>query len=551
MILALRAALALAWKDVRHHAAALAAGAVLYVAMYVAMLANALNRSDDSLLSASTNAVYYLGPFLAGWVVRRLFVVEREEGSAAFLAALPVAPWTIWTVRAAMAHAVTAAIALPWVPITAILVLNREIVTLGWAIVVFVQATVVLAAWVALSVLMAQLGRRRSAWWIGLVFLLLTLDEATDGAAYTAWTWHAALAEPLTWTRQHVPWGALAITTGWGLVFTVAAFVLATARHGAVVDAAWRGSAATVRDAVLIVAGCLFVLDVAEPWIDAEGAMWAGARPVAGPVATVAAPGSATEAGAQTLAADWAAFDAWVGGLDAPRVIVVPSHPGGGPLPAGDGELALRIDDRATAVGAVWAAATGGRLDRDERLHWLRDGVPCAFLARDAGWAPAAARTRAATAPPAPDPARWPAYEAEVGPDTAAAVACVGVAAWIRAAGEDAVRAAVRDLAPPSGLASGHVPAAPPLRVTRADDVGVPTRLDWATDGPVPDGAALVWAALSPLRTLPEDVVRVPIAGVAGQVAVQVDPDRAVWVALERPGPDGRPVRSGATVVAP
>ena len=572
MILALRGSLALLLKDLRHHAVAILAGAVLYVAVYIAILANALNTSDDSLLAAATNTAYYAGPALAAWVMRRLIVVEREDGSAQFLAALPVPPWRLWLQRAALGLAITWAIGLPLVPVTAVMVQNREIVPFGWTLVVLVQTAAVLAAWVGLCAVIGQLGPRRSAVWVAVFVGLLTLDDATEGRVYQTWTWHAALGTPLSWTRQATPGSAIAITAAWALGAAAVSGALATWRHGATVDALWRRSGSTVRDAVLLVAITLFALDLFDPWIDPEPDRWAHARAVAGPVRTSAARGSATSDGAAALASELDALGDWLGDARWPVVIVVPRHAGDGPLPHGDAEVVVRMAGPGDVVGAlreVLIARTGGHLDRDEAAFWLRDGFPRAFVARSQGWADPDAVALAAVAPPGPDAPGWPAYAAAVGADAAEAVACVGFRSLVVGRGEAAVREALAArLAPRHAWAPTRAPrldpdpaawgeavghgtlALPEVRFTRGTDFGVPVRLDWQSDADLPEGATLVWAELSALRTLPDAPMSAPIAGATGQLPIGVNPDRSVFAAIEVPAA-GRRLRIASVVLPP
>lgn len=529
----MRAILTLVAKDLRHHTIAVSGAAFILFMGWLASIAFALDHQDPSLLSAGVNAVYrFGGPYLATSVVRRWFIVEREDRSHELLLTLPMRDATRFWLRYAVALSLSVLGGEAALFATALLGFRQELAPAGWLLAIAVQIAAYLWAWTALSVLAAHLGRYRWPAW-GIVFLAVASAGDYFGVeAFQVLGWQSVLAQPVVLTRTAFPWTGLAVTSAWASGATLAAFLLAISRQGYWVDRAWEPLTPQRRAVVAgLVAAVGLTGDLASVWH--EDPPWVGVRAVSSKVRTAAPPGSLAAATAVQAAA---ILDAW--GRDVPVLVVLRKEtiehdppPAGRFVPVGVGDTERPRD----ALVRVLETA----LSAEEGPDWRRVGLAELHGARAVD--PVARRRLAwAWQTSAADLHDWPALEARLGRPVAGAVAALA----LTLEGDPAFAAALQRELPRS---------APPIQgsVRRSSAFGIGVVLDWTLDA-APADARLEWVALPPLRHLPADPPDfAPISLGTGSAPTRLDPTANIMARFVVSIPEDGDVTSGWTELPP
>ena len=140
-------------KELHHHGPALVGALVLMAALLGISVSFAFINESDTLLTAATGFAYYSVPFLVLFLVRRLIVLEYEQHTYDFLAALPVSAWTRVSVKYVLGLSVTLVVGLVATWVVALLVHRQELISLGWLLQVSAQVGLYLFAWFEYSLI--------------------------------------------------------------------------------------------------------------------------------------------------------------------------------------------------------------------------------------------------------------------------------------------------------------------------------------------------------------------------------------------------------------
>ena len=242
---------ALLHKDLQQHAGVFAATVALWAAAGMVAMSLTLSTQSDTLLAAGTGQVYYIMPFMAAFVVRRLVVLEYTEDTQSFLAALPLSAATRAAVKYTLGFGLCLALALGGVLSTAFVVQQQEIISAAFLATAMLQTGALVFAWHGLCFCAAHLGRYRTTAWLLLYSLAFSMEKIDpDVWKHTLWT--SALGNSLDETRGTLPLVAIAVSLLWGTVSSVIGIALATWRQGSQV-ASWYGPMATGERSILVV----------------------------------------------------------------------------------------------------------------------------------------------------------------------------------------------------------------------------------------------------------------------------------------------------------
>jgi len=451
---------ALLLKELHHHGFAFVGTAVLLAALQATALTFTLTSEVDTLLSASTGFSYYAMPFAIAYVVRRLVVIEHEDHTHDFLAALPATALARVSVKFAVSLVFTWSATLLSLGFVAALVVRQEIIGLGWLMQVTWQVCAYTFAWLGLSFGAAHLGRYRFSFWLCLMPLVFTLDLLWPDV-WSWGLWHAVLAESVDVTRYLPPVDRLAVSMAWGTVGTAVGFALGTFRSGSVADAWYRPM--TSREKAMLIVGVVGVwmaLDIVDSVVVPGDPSYSGveAVDVESVVVRVAANrDSDLWKTGEDLAESLAGFGETLGLQGWPTVVLVsnPQRPQDAVTLRSNAhdELVLEVDAdarRAVILRDCFEAAIGERTHwfpwwRSGRL-WIATGAPLWWLGPDperpesfalrAGYAVSMGIT-------AEDLADGHALRYRFGPDVAAGIGWAGLQTVEDLAGRDAAEALV------------------------------------------------------------------------------------------------------------
>lgn len=588
--------LALLVKELRHHLFALIGAWALVATGMVIAFSMVTTRQADSVLGAGARFCLIGMPIFAMIAVRRVVVIERQDGSHAFLAAMPIEPWQLAVAKWTTSLAATWSTALAVVLASAVYAQHNELAPPGWVALVTLQVFVYLFAWHGVSFGIAHLGRWRSIAWL-VVFLLGIAYQMRHDGRYALW--FGVLGDPVDQTRYDPPFDEFPVALAWGFVGTAVGLFAAVWRGGVVAEAAWRPQNARQQGLVYGLAALLLtgitLVDDALPEVPRYDALpLVGDGPVA-----VRAAGNARGLAA-TIAEDLRAAAFLGDGF--PSVVVLARHRAD-PSPIDvvsdeGGVLVLAVDllrplpaRRSLLDTAINHRAGGWLLHEPDRAFltdgtgaWILDGCASDVLRRRAGYA---ARLGVIVA----DLADWRGLHERLGPDIAEGVAWSGLCALEGAVGRERTRAFVARVAAPrshrvlalldvlalrldpastaltdetglgwSDLAGRWVAALEAARaqapeveelplltatITRRAAVGAATTLDidWGVPGPgqePPTGVSARWTEIPRLRTRPDawpDPQRLELVTEVTSVPTTVPGHRPVAVALTRTEP--------------
>ena len=245
-------------KEFREHRWIALGVALLAVAEYLAFLEFSLRHEPPTALVAAINFSWGVGPMVAAFTARRLFVLEQEHGTIQLLRSLPVSPATVLMTKFVLGLLFNLALnaAVLWGSAWALQ--NQEVLTADWVGRLTVQVGVYIFAWFALASFHAQLGAYRFAVWLVVLVALTSLDDVFDEPLRTVF-WTAPLAADLETTRYATPWETVWIALAWAVGALTATVVLAVYRGGTWVDA-WFTPMSGRRRAEVTGAAVLFLM---------------------------------------------------------------------------------------------------------------------------------------------------------------------------------------------------------------------------------------------------------------------------------------------------
>jgi len=493
---------ALLFKELHHHGFAFAGMAFLLVAVQITALSFTLTSEVDTLLSAATGFTYYAMPFAIAYIVRRLVVLEHEDSTHDFLAAMPATALARVSVKFAvgLVYTWTASILSLW--FIAALVSWQELIGLGWLLQVTWQVCAYAFAWYGITFGAAHLGRYRYSFWLCLIPLVFTLDLLWPDV-WTWGLWHAVLADSVDTTRYVPPYERLSVSLAWGMGGTLIGFAMGTYRSGAVADEWYRPMTSREKSTLMVVViGVWMALDVVDSLVVPGGPVYARLDTVGeGPVVVrVAAERDSPlwKTGA-VLAEELEQFSEDVQIEDFHTLVLVsnPQEADGDVAVRSSihGEVVMEVDStsrRHVVVRDAFEAALGERAGwfpwwRTGRL-WIATGAPLWWLGPDpersdsyalrAGYA-------ASTGLTVDDLRDGHALRCRFGPDVAAGIGWAGLQTVEDIAGREAVKTLV-------GLALRDRPSNTLLGALRADLRSGDGMLERAT-GLVPSDFRRAW----------------------------------------------------------
>ncbi len=447
---------ALLLKEAQQHAAAVVGSVFLLGAFWLACLSFTLSVEQGTLLTAGTGFIYYGMPFAVMFVLRRLVVIEHEQHTHDFLAALPVSAWMLSGLKYVLGLAYVLVIGLFAVVFTALIVSRQELISARFLLQVCAQGSCYLFAWYGITWAAAHLGRYRFTFWMLLFAFMFTADQL-DPSAWTEVLWHAALGEKLDVTRVATPWASMALSLGWGLGGTALGFFLATWQQGSVA-ASWYRPMDTQEKTTLVVIVVIawLSIDVVEQFIEPGGPSYESLTDAASGESVVRVAGGERSPMwplGQQLGDAMDEMVQHIGPTEIPTVVLVPINQEAEQLVkvrSGEhGELVLEVDTAGTTrqllrrtLATVVAYRSAGlpalRADR----AWVAAGTPHWLVGPDPEH-PDVYPLRAAVAGSAglteADLADSLGIRLRFGPDVAKAVGWTGLAVVEQMAGRDAV----------------------------------------------------------------------------------------------------------------
>ncbi|MEL7369002.1 MAG: hypothetical protein AAFN74_08840, partial [Myxococcota bacterium] len=226
----------LIFKEIKEHRWVASGVIFMALAQYIAFFELWLRHEPPTSLVAASSFVWAIGPMIAAFTARRLFVLEQEQRTIQLLRSLPISPWTITSTKFGLGLIFNLAINLAILWTSALLLKNQEIIVDDWVVRLSAQVSAYIFAWFALASFHAHLGGYRFALWLIFLVALVSLDGVVDDPTRSLF-WTAALADDIETTRYATPWNAVWLSLLWGGVLTVAMFALAIHRGGVRVDA--------------------------------------------------------------------------------------------------------------------------------------------------------------------------------------------------------------------------------------------------------------------------------------------------------------------------
>jgi len=371
----LRVLRTLLFKELHHHGFAFAGMGFLLAALLIIALSITLTTEVDTLLTAATGFTYYGMPFAIAYMVRRLVVMEHEDRTHDFLAALPATALARVTVKFALGLLLTWAAATFSVWFVALLVSRQELLGTSWLIQVTWQVCAYTYAWYGLSFAAAHLGRYRFSFWLCLFPAVFTLEVLWPDV-WTWGLWHAVLAESVDTTRYLPPYGRLAVSLAWGTIGTAVGFALGTFRAGSVTQQ-WYAPMTSREKSTLIVGviGVWMALDLVDSLYVPGGPTYSGLPAVSeGPVTVrvASAPGTPLWETAEVLAGSLGPFSEQLQLEDWPEVVLISAPQ------ASESDVTLRSSLHGEVVLEIDAASRRHVVVRDsfevalaERSSWL------------------------------------------------------------------------------------------------------------------------------------------------------------------------------------
>ena len=555
--------LALLYKELQHHAGAVAALTATWAAAWVISLSFNMSNESDTLLTAGTNLVYYAIPMVTAFLVRRLVVLEYTQDTQSFLAALPLSAVLHTGLKYALGLLGSLTLALGTVLFTALIVSRQEIITASFLLTTLLQSTAVVFAWYGLSFCAAHLGRYRTTYWLLLLALSFTLEEL-DPEVWKHTLWTSGLGESLDEIRGSVPVMPLLVSLAWGLVTSAIGLGLGMWRQGSQV-ASWYTPMATAERTllVLVVVFGMLASEVVEHAYHPGGPAYTALPQVSEGAAVVRVSSRhLTQVGhdlGQALDGLGEALD----DRDWPEVALVPvlddANTAAAIRASEHGELILELDETQSATALVRHCLQLALVDRTAGLPllradqaWILDGAAMWWLASDrpttlelrAGYAATAGLT-------VRDLETGERLRLMLGPDVAQAVGWAGLETIEAHGGREAVLAVLTEVIRPhradfagalatsardpypvisdttgldrdhfleawletlEGHASAHserIAAFTPdwgaLSMAQEGSVDVMLRSRWS--GPPPPGLRLMWMTVDPLHVAPISVL--------------------------------------------
>ncbi len=287
--------LALLVKEALQHTGAVIGSTIMLCALWVLALSFTLSSQGNTLLTAATGMVYYGMPLAVGFVLRRLVVLEYEQHTHDFLAALPVSAVVHTALKYALGLAWIWGMGIGAVLLTALVASRQELISAPFLVAVIVQVMAYLFAWYGLTFTAAHLGRYRFTFWMVAIAAMLSLDQLNPDA-WQEVLWHSALAESLDVTRGNFPWSSVALSLAWGMAGTVIGFGLGIWEQGAVV-ASWFKPMSTWEKTVLVMVVVVSWLsvDVVEEFYERGGPAYSRLPDVAQADTVVVRVGTASQ----------------------------------------------------------------------------------------------------------------------------------------------------------------------------------------------------------------------------------------------------------------
>lgn len=549
----LRSSAALVLKEIQHHIGTfIGLGILTLPSLFLALVLN-LGTGGVSFVASATGLIYYWIPVVVFGVIRRLVVLEHEDGTHKFLASLPPPAWLRASVKWVVGQVAVAAIALPMFFIVVGLASLREIVSIFWAFQLLTQVSLVIMGWTAVTFAVAHLGRFRHWVWLGLMASLVLFDEIPHWQQYT---WFAALAEPTDAYRHHIPWAGMATSAAWIVAGTTLGLWLASFRGGQLPVAWYRTSSAL--DRVLGASVIILWMLVAEVYPEmGAGSLfgWETLPEVAQDVHV------ATDALHPWGAAVGEAQDRLHGFTKAhvrSRIVLIPEaadvRPLASPVRIGlwdRDQVIFRVKGPVDSAGVAriirgeLEQRSAGALVHATDRGWLRDGLGL-YVSEPLGdrkWSERRAAYAISYGLKRDDLLDWEGILDTWGEDVASGIGAVGIREWAKLAGEDKAGAVVQDVlmpvlpedstaawrmaempSQPAGVSADDLADAWWMALQQAHDrrsdevFGVPrlqgtvqlvpaeasnVDVGWRLNGSPPDGAELVVWPIAPLRLQP------------------------------------------------
>lgn len=253
-----RVGVALGLKNLLHHGMSLAGAVVLFTCTVLMGWVLVLAEEQSSLLAAATGAIYYLGPLFVIFVNERLVARDLADGTAEFLAALPMGGMLRLGVPFLVGLGVLLVLGEGVLLSTALLASRREGVPLSWLVQLHLQCGTYLFAWHALAFAVAHTGRWRWLVWWTVFMVSFSLDGTWIERPFRTFFWHGVLADPVEQARSVPPWDAFPVALAWAALGIAVAAFLGTWRGGAL-PARWYTPADTRQRATLVL-GTVIVL---------------------------------------------------------------------------------------------------------------------------------------------------------------------------------------------------------------------------------------------------------------------------------------------------
>ncbi|MEN0066965.1 MAG: hypothetical protein AAGA48_32840 [Myxococcota bacterium] len=210
----MRSLFALLVKEMEHHGPALLAGGALALTTLTMFWFASLQRAVPTLMTSGSGFVYYFLPLYVFYVVNRLVVQDRQGGTHAFLAALPLSPVLRFFVQFTVGAVAVSTLVVGALGLTSLLAGMREGLPGGWLGQLLWQCELYALAWLAMDFGIAHLGRIRIVTWILFLSVLIVFDENVLDV-FSEVLWHGVLSDPIDQTRTSPPFHRIPQALAW------------------------------------------------------------------------------------------------------------------------------------------------------------------------------------------------------------------------------------------------------------------------------------------------------------------------------------------------
>ncbi len=446
-------------KELQQHLKVMLSALLMFAAAQALTLIYMTDQEAPSLMRTAGTTIRWVVPALAMLIARRLFVLERRQGTWELLSALPLSPLRLTGTKLCFGL-LTLFIATSGLLLsTSALISRRELIAADWLFVMHLQCLSYAFAWFGITSLLAHLGKHRLVGWCAMFIFIGMLENLRPEFSKSVF-WFESVSEPLDSVRYAPPWTAMFVSTLWGLFSLALCMLLSAYRGGAIVQGWYTRMTGRQRaSAAAFIAFALLGSELLAKLVTQPSGLHLLPKVGKGPVRAAADPQSKLWKHAERLDAELLAVGEQLGIQDWPQITLsVQGSDRRIPVRArGDSRaliLAVDLDADATTVlrrglFEALAARTNYLVHWNESSAWIAKGFAEFWLRRRGHQSPGFALRAAWAASRGLSPKElgvWSKVELAVGEDISEAVAWVGLEALAAACDEACVHRTLQEM---------------------------------------------------------------------------------------------------------